>query len=102
MGGARRSAAQRGGHRRQQGEKAAHQRGNQNDQLVHSETSCGPEWTVRNGSCANPCRFNHRDRAKSRTAAPKAEKSGRDTGSLAALNSGCHCTDRVKPGASLT
>jgi len=39
---------------------------------------------------------------QSRQASPKASNSGRDTGSPAAFHSGCHCTDRVKPGASLT
>jgi hypothetical protein len=40
--------------------------------------------------------------AQARTASPKAVKSRRETGSLAALYSGCHCTDSVKPGASRT
>jgi uncharacterized protein len=37
-----------------------------------------------------------------RAASPKARKSGRLTGSCAARYSGCHCTDRVKPGAPST
>ena len=36
------------------------------------------------------------------TAAPKAVKSGRDTGSFAAFHSGCHCTAIAKPGAAST
>ena len=36
------------------------------------------------------------------TAAPKAWNSGRDTGSLAAFHSGCHCTAIAKPGAAST
>lgn len=37
-----------------------------------------------------------------RAASPKARNNGRDTGSLAAFHSGCHCTDRVNPGAPST
>ena len=37
--------------------------------------------------------------AQSRRASPKAPNSTRDTGSMPALYSGCHCTDMVKPGA---
>ena len=46
----------------------------------------------------------HADRlaAQVRQAAPNASNKGRDTGSPAAFHSGCHCTDAVKPGASLT
>lgn len=40
--------------------------------------------------------------AQACTASPNASNSGRDTGSALALNSGCHCTASVKPGASLT
>jgi hypothetical protein len=39
--------------------------------------------------------------AHARAAAPKRSNKGRDTGSLPASHSGCHCTARVNPGASL-
>jgi hypothetical protein len=39
---------------------------------------------------------------QARAASPNARNSGRLTGSCAARYSGCHCTDRVKPGAPST
>lgn len=41
-----------------------------------------------------------RPSAQARAARPSAWNRGRDTGSWAARYSGCHWTDRVKPGAS--
>ena len=40
--------------------------------------------------------------AQSLTASPNAENRIFDTGSFAAFHSGCHCTDRVNPGAPST